>query len=506
MSKKFDALVLALDTLTQDQKDAILKLLQPQQKPYTTQDAVNEINALPQNQYIDDLNLYQWLAKVKEYDPNRMSWHVRRLSGFGGSEIGTLWMSLRDQFHPFHSCTDVVEGKWLRQEPLAPEGNLQRGSMMEDPILRVKFREEMSKKYAAEGKTVKFRDDLFPQFMNFQDPDPQLSWLIGSPDDILEVDGKLIIVDYKAPTSGTIAAYASYPSDQAPIYYEAQLHHYSTIAQKLGLEVSSTMLASLDYDKFTFDLRYIPLRPQFQQELLDAGSHYWHNHVLTGISPSPGTQKAFSKEVELPQNMQDLAKKYAILSTIMNAAKKARDNVQLVAANTCTPIDTDLDVIVSGMVNVEAQRVIDTAGLEEALKSFGISTDHAHGKSDWDVPSLVRFAKAEIGIDDDTDPSFDSLRQKNTAGSVDEVNPQTLMQIARKENIPLAPYIISEAAKFNLSRTKSGIAPALREALALSNNTVELMSIQTLSNVYDDTKAALTSMNQANSAKPKPVI
>ena len=503
MTKQLDVFVKELSPL---EREKLIELLNPKPPTYTRADALAEINTLPQTQYIDDINMHHWLDKVEEYDPTRMAWHVRRLRGFGGSEIGTLWMSLRDQFHPFHSCTDVVNTKVLKDEPLAPEGNLQRGSMMEDPILRVKFRQEMVKKYAKEGKTVKFRDDLFDKFMNFQDPDPKLSWLIGSPDDIIEVDGNLIIVDYKAPTSGTIAAYASYPRDQAPIYYEAQLHHYSTIAQKLGMNVSSTMLASLDYDKFTFDLRYIALRPDFQQELLDAGTYYWENHVLTGIPPNPSTRKAFSKEVDLPLDMQELARMYAVLSTMMNSAKKARDMVQIVAANTCTPIDTDLEVIVSGMVNVEANRVYDAELLEAELRAKGFITDDAHSKTAWDTAALVRFVKTTLNIDDENDSALDSLRHKNEDGGVDLVDPQVLVQIARQGNVPTASFIKSETAKFALSRTKTGIAPALREALSIANGISESNSIADLTAVFDSTKKQLIAAVQQAQAKPKAAI
>lgn len=504
MKQSLDSIVKSLSSTERLQ---LIELLNPKPKAYTRADALAEIDTLPQTQFIADLDMHHWLDKVQEYDPHRMAWHVRRLRGFGGSEIGTLWMALRDQFHPFHSCTDVVRTKWLMDEPLAPEGNLQRGSMMEDPILKVKFREGMVKKYAAEGKTVKFRDDLFDKFMNFVDPDPRLSWLIGSPDDILEVDGELIIVDYKAPTSGTIAAYAHYPKNKAPIYYEAQLHHYSTIAQKLGLKVASTMLASLDYDKFEFDLRYIPLRPQFQQELLDAGTFYWEQHVLTGIPPNPSNQKAFTKDVDLPPAMQELATQYAVLSTIMNSAKKARDTVQTIAANTATPIDTQVDVIVSGMVNVEAQRVYDHSAIAEQLTHFGIDITDAYKKNGWSQDALLNFVKKTLNITDENDPALDVMRNKNEeTGTYDTVDVQALVQLGRKHLANLAPYIKSETAHFTLSRSKTGIAPPLRDALASANAIVETNAITELTNVFNSNKAQLVAALSAAQTKPKPAI
>ena len=496
-----------IQSLKAEEKQEILEALEPKTQAYTREDAIKDINKLPQAKYIGDFDMHDWLDKVQEYDPGRLAWHVRRLGGIGGSEIGTLWMSLRDQYHPFHSCTDVVESKLLKQMPLAPEGNLQRGSMMEDPILRVKFRQEMTQKYAAKGIQVKFRDDLFVHFMNYKDADPKLSWLVGSPDDIIELDGKLVIVDYKAPTSGTIAVYSTYEKTEAPIYYEAQLHHYHAIGQKLGLPVADwAMLASLDYDKFTFDIREIKIRQEFSDELIDAGNFYWHEYLLKGQLPPPGNRKSFSKETELPEEYAEYARKYALLSTVMNMAKAERDQLQKVMKNIPTPIDLSVDVVVSGMVNIEAERVIDHVGLEQALKSLGVDTEPAHQKTDFDQKALLSLAKTALSVNDDLDEKLDSLRIQDEIGSIDVVDPYRLMQLAREQNLNLAPYIKSETAHLSLSRTKNGLAPMLREQLSQANYDLMSQILDGLSTVYDETQEHFSKQVQSAQKKPKPAV
>jgi predicted phage-related endonuclease len=499
----------SLQKMSTEEKKALIDSLQASIAPpvYTRENAIADISKLPQSRYISDFDMHDWLDKVYEYDPERLQWHVRRLSGIGGSEIGTLWMSLNDQYHPFHSCTDVVCGKFLKEMPLAPEGNLQRGSMMEDPILRVKFREQMTKKYTANGQTVRFRDDLFEKFMYYKDPDPQLSWLIGTPDDIVEVDGKLIIVDYKAPTSGTIAALQRYPQDRAPIYYEAQLHHYASIAEKVGLPVGGLMLASLDYDKFVFDVREIDLRRDFQKELIDAGNYYWNDFVLTGQIPPPGTKKAFSKEVALSGQLQEDVKEYAVLSTLMNHFKSRRDRLQDALQNTGTPISLDIDVIQAGMVNIEACRTYDEKKLVAYLEEMGVDTSTVYEKNDFNDSALLQGIKTFLGNVDHTDPLLDTYRQKSEDGGYTHVNMGNLVDLARKNNINLSQFILSETCKMALSRSKTGMGPSLRVAMSDKNDEVSREAIDELSKTYDSAYNQFQqAMSQNNSSKPKPVI
>jgi hypothetical protein len=503
----FQALLQNLGNLDATQRDLVTQALNPPAPAYTRVDAVRDINLLPQAKYINDIDMHRWLDKVMEYDPERLSWHVRRLRGFGGSEIGTLWMSQRDLFHPFHSCTDVVNDKLLKNLPLEPDGNLERGSMLEEPILRVKYRAIMTKKYADLGKTVRFRDDLFPLFNHYRDQDPSLSWLNGTPDEIMEVDGKLTIIDYKAPTTGTLATYNGYAQDDAPVYYKAQLHHYATIAQKLGLEVTALQLASLNYNKFAFDLRDIPLDPVFQKELLDAGTHYWSNFVLRGLPPPPTTSKAFSQEVDLPLRTRELAEQYAVLSVIQNVAKDKREQVQTELNNLTVPIDTSVDVVVSGTVNIEATRTIDHAPLLALLAKKGVETDSVFEPNKLDLNALTRLAKRTLHCDDENDAVFDSLRVKGENGETKTLDVHALLMLARKHDVPLGPYILSESARFSLNRARSNTATELKMALHIENEGLLSHSIAALTQTLKATKdRQAAAVETKASKKPKPAI
>jgi predicted phage-related endonuclease len=503
----FDKIRAAIAKLPEDQKQLIRESLESTKPVYTNDDALAEINTLTQAPYIDDFDLHKWLAAIAVADPTRIAWHVRRLRGFGGSEIGVLWGAQTGNFHPFSSDADIVAGKLLKELPMASEGNLQRGSMMEDPILRVKFREEMVKKYSAEGKTVLFRDDLFDKFMHYTDADPKLAWLVGTPDDILEVDGRLIIVDYKAPTMGTITSLQRYPQDHAPFYYEAQLMHYSTIAQKLGMDVSHTMLASLNYDKFIFDIREIQLDPQFQQELIEVGTMYWHDYVVKGLIPSNQDGKAYSRtEVDFSAPVQAAITEYAALSMLVNAAGKRRDQLQESMRNWPTPIDLSVDVVQAGPVNVEAFRTFDVEKMEKDLQSLGVDTTSAHQKTKFSLPQLLAYAKRTLGVESDSDVLLDSLRER-VDGKTEIVDPASLVALARQSNsLNLGAYVTSEACEMKLSRSKTGSGPAISAAMRPLGDGLLDNAVAQLTKKFHDTKELLSASAVAQAPKAKPAI
>lgn len=427
--------------------------------PYTRDDAIRDINSLPQTKHINEFDMHLWLDSVIENEPDRLKWHVRRLQGIGGSEIGAIWMSKRGIYHPFQSNKDVVESKLLKQAPQVAEGNLLRGSELEDAILRPLFRRLMTKKYAEEGKEIKFRDDLFPLFMEYKDSDKRLSWLVGSPDEIMEVNGEIIIIDYKAPTTKTIASLDGYKENEAPIYYEAQLHHYATIGQKLGLNVSKTMLASYVYDKHDFDLRHVEVRSDFQQELLYDGTEYWENYVCKGIVPTPVKGSTFTREVELEERVMNEIMRYAALSSVMNNAKRERDQIQKGLESNNIEIDPTVDVVQSGAVNLMAKRKWNLESLASTLEGLNIDTSSAWQKNDFDKEKVAEYLE---NLDQET---ADSLRIE-TNGEFQSINEDVLLRIAREvQGLNLGEYVESSSVGLMMNRSLTSKSITIRQAL-----------------------------------------
>jgi len=238
------------------------------------------LDDLPQRQFIDDTHARAWIDQVVGQEPDRAFWHIDRLRGIGGSEIGVLLGSEDGEFHPFSDARQISRQKLLLEGLTPPNGDLKRGTMMEDMAESLYF-EQIAKRGAKSILT----DDLkaiINAYRNEEHP-----WLVGNPDGIIqEKNGDVYIVDYKVPMPSQIDHIQSVG---VPFYYEAQLHHYKLILddlKELGLNVKGLKLCPLNLKTFEVEEYDVPVRPELSDQILEVGDKYWNNYVLKG-RPAP---------------------------------------------------------------------------------------------------------------------------------------------------------------------------------------------------------------------------
>lgn len=235
---------------------------------------------LPQRKAIDDTHAYAWIDQVIEQEADRAMWHVDRLYGIGGSEIGVLLGNENGEFHPFSDARQITRQKLLLDGLTPPNGDLKRGTMMEDMAESLYF-EQIAKRGA---KSI-LDDDLkaiIGSYHNEEHP-----WLVGNPDGIIqEKDGSIYIVDYKVPMPSQIDHIQTLG---VPFYYEAQLHHYKLILddlKELGLNIKGLKLCPLNLKTFEVEEYDVPVRPELLEDILEVGDKYWNKYVLEG-RPAP---------------------------------------------------------------------------------------------------------------------------------------------------------------------------------------------------------------------------
>ena len=231
---------------------------------------------LPQRQYIDDTHARAWIDQVVAQEPDRAFWHIDRLRGIGGSEIGVLLGGEDGEFHPFSDGRQITKQKLLLEGLTPPNGDLKRGTMMEDMAESLYF-EQIEKRGAKSILT----DDLKAIINAYRNEDHP--WLVGNPDGIIqEKNGDVYIVDYKVPMPSQIDHIQSIG---VPFYYEAQLHHYKLILddlKDLGLNVKGLKLCPLNLKTFEVEEYDVPVREELLEQILETGDKYWNNYVLKG--------------------------------------------------------------------------------------------------------------------------------------------------------------------------------------------------------------------------------
>lgn len=437
-------------------------------------DAKAELRKLPQFPFIDERRIDKWIDRVMSIDPERIEWHVRRLSGIGGSEIGVLVGALRGYYHPHSSDTELVGHKLLHVLPTEPNGDMLRGQVLE-PVARDIYRKQILERFPQAIP----RDDIIENLGKFRDE--KRPWLIGTPDEVMEVEpGKIWIIDYKCPTPDALAEYAI---SGVPFYYAAQLHHYRFIAQKMGYQIDGLQLASLDMKKWRMDLRDVPYDAALEAECLFAGDHYWTDFVMQGRIPSTNASKRYGEATDIHDNLREGAILYTLWGSIGNHFAKRQAQIGDRVRDANLTLDPSVDSVSVGIVDIKAEREFDEDGMAKALEEQGVDASNFTQEGDWDVAALLDALIKSGNFSGPDDPRLANFRQAATFDT------KAMQEQFRKLGLDMSPFIQSETIKFGLSRSKTPYAEHIRSSL---KEIVESSSKQYVDTVRDKLIAAET--------------
>ena len=98
------------------------------------------LRALPQARHFTVQQAAGWLTQMQAREAEGTSGglpfvaHVRRLGGFGASEIGLLVGERRGRYSPFGTAREVVAGKRIQRLPDPGNSHTRRGLLMETLI------------------------------------------------------------------------------------------------------------------------------------------------------------------------------------------------------------------------------------------------------------------------------------------------------------------------------------------------------------------------------------
>jgi len=233
-------------------------------------DARKIIDALPQRQHISDETIDQWINNVISIEPERLVWHALRARGIGGSEMGCLIEYFRGDYNAGNPAQGnpflIIGGKLLTASPDGGSGDTQRGTFLEDEAGRL-----FLDKYNAT------RDQESIDKVLQATPSEEHPWLVGNPDDIVIMDGKRYITDYKVPRSHNLDELLK---KGVKLDYYSQLHHYTAVCRQLNIQIDGLILAPMCTNEWEVFGQEIAINEDFIKELKHVGDHYWDNHVI----------------------------------------------------------------------------------------------------------------------------------------------------------------------------------------------------------------------------------
>jgi len=408
-----------------------------------------EMKAFPQGKYYNDAQIKKWADAIEAFDPGRLTWHLKRLTGIGGSEIGVLTGDLEGDYHPHQSTIEICKAKLLQLFPEPPTGDMLRGQMMED-MARDIYRKQILGRYP----NAKPREDIMDELSGFRHPDHE--WMVGNPDEIMELEpGKLFVIDYKCPTQ---ISFESIRKDGPPDYYVAQLHHYTLLAEAKGYKIAGLQLASLDYKNFNVLIQDIPVSQEQLEKNIFAGDHFWNEYIMKNRLPESLVSRRFGDRGELPDNLVDFAVDYTILRHLGNIGTKMSDKITALTKEANLSLDSGIDDISIGLVKIKSKRTFDEQALEAAIVAKVPTLDPTvlrdEAKLDGDV-ALRHFIEShgyEVPKDDDkkgwaalaADPKMAPVLK------APQLNGGRLAATARQIGLDVGDFIVNEDISFGL--------------------------------------------------------
>lgn len=305
------------------------------------QEAQRRIRRLPHARHVSDARIDKWIDDTLRLDDGRLLWHVDRLGGFGGSEMGGLVKSLRNEDDFYSTAHSVCAGKLCFVSPTSGDGHAERGQKME-PIARQEFERHLTRS----GLNFRRLDDVQRDVIEGQD-NPIYVWMRSSLDGLYDVEvapgqWETWLVDFKCPTAGMVEKYkqecdklqsstgltsahglllpssddreaAGHTSSLSLSGYVHQLHHYYEDARLKGVQIDRMILSVLDYEA---GLKPIQVEVAIDQRVInaniEAGEHYWHEWVQQGEVPDP-----IRKDIVVAENLseKDLGRVQEVLQT-----------------------------------------------------------------------------------------------------------------------------------------------------------------------------------------------
>lgn len=304
-------------------------------------------------------------AEQEEYETawKQCLWHLRRASGIGGSEIGTIVQNLsRGEAGDFGSAHNTVKEKLLMLSPQIGEPAMRRGHQMEDYVRAIHH------KGSGEVEDVNSLNAL----RGFRSPDHP--FIIGTPDDItLRVkDGvrERVLLDYKCPGEKILD---KYKKDGVPFGYVAQLHHYHIVAKDAKIKINAFQLVPFDYHGGAKALVMPVAKDEsLEKEIEDTAKIFWEEFVMRGEIPPP--MKAPEIKVDNP-DVTTAMQKAGIMLAISNAFEKRYEEMKREAVLTASQNTRALGQINAGFYYISRDAKWDEAALRELAPMVGIDAD-----------------------------------------------------------------------------------------------------------------------------------
>lgn len=377
------------------------------------------LEALPQLPVINQADANRWVEGITRYHAPRAAWHAKRLHGIGGSEMGALVSFYRGESSTgFSDAKEIVEGKLMKRLPQFETFHMRRGNALED-LARQAYLKSSSGVVDHQATAALRAAKSIPGY----------EFMVGNPDEIVLVNGKRYVVDYKVPNTF---------SDAVEFDYEVQLHHYATLAKLAGVRIDGLVLAKLDIppqmsEYLTKNIngfephqvaqlvdsivnvnlpgcRIVPitvdLQRPLQAELLAAGRDCWNDYVLKGEIPQLRSKQELDLEGKVKLDLARYQQQYLMAKSGISYLESVVKGSQAGMTKILEGVNYDGKQFPLDAVRVSPNKLDSDRVVSEALLRGASEGDLRSSTRSYTVATLLKEIQT-LGGDIDAEHLYD---------------------------------------------------------------------------------------------------
>ena len=394
------------------------------------------IDKLPQRGVIRDDHKARWIEKTLRSAAERMEvemgggenvtvadihnhvlWHVRRTSGIGGSEAGTILKHFRGKKGTFGDARKVAMEKLMILSPQPSTEEMARGVRAEPWIQRMYHERHNTRSHEADlAKLRGYRMDKYPAS-------------VGTPDDIVvhtrgERKGQKGCIDYKAPSADVVSEYEDNGISED---YVCQVHHYGTLQLASGSNFDFMSLEVLDPRSFKIMSFEVPFDKALAREILHSVDLLWHSYIMNGILPVAPSPDDLAVEDEA---LRAIATQAAMIKVLADdLTKRQKDLLARISALGAEWHDLATGKMALDVANFDRRRVWD----EEVLLNLA-------DQAGRDIEAFRKAGKGKAATAIDTEACAVILQDLIEAVREGEDVAQELVRLGA-EGLPIAKKI-----------------------------------------------------------------
>lgn len=451
-------------------KDKVWDFINQLPQTINKQDAENWLDAtasLP----VEGVNVRP--EREMEQKVKQLWWHLRRLSGIGGSEINDAVSFVLGRNSYFNDPQGIFDAKRMKVPPQGWDNYTRRGTLFENAISEI---------YMSDYGLTRDRD-ILKKMKEASGSIKDYEFIVGSPDDVLkDEEGNIYLVDYK-----TASVIPSTPPDS----YISQLHYYDLLDSDGNPEKTRFIKidAYFDFANGIVVPHEVEHNSKLSKELMQKGKHLWELicdpeiTVLPEVWTTPPSQGACPLSDDDKKFIPDIEERAMRISALEKSVKQEKEDLLHLSTASLSNGGKMKDGLKDNLETCQVRGsfdVKDPAEVDRILTARQENPeDFKQPTSYWDAEKLSNFLLSK-GVE----PK--DFKKK-------AYNPDALDNYFRANGIDVNSIFKSKVTVFPSQKrvTKEIMASYIEETMAFSEEFIHGCNEEELGDFYDDSAASL---------------